>query len=85
MGGKYANYWEMTEGGPYDKGKHKIFKCTGCGAESEAGKDWNGEPDPNRCAKHCRSRETDWSPGNVSGNYKRNFEKIFPESPGAGI
>ena len=85
MAGRYERYWEMTEGGPYDAGQHKIFKCKDCGAESEAGDDWNGEPDPNRCAAHCGSRATDWSPGNVSNPYRKNFDRIFPDAPGAGV
>jgi len=85
MAGKFDRYWPMSEGGPYDKGKHKIFKCKDCGAESEAGEDWNGEPDPNACADHCKSRDSDWKPGNVSNNYKREFERIFPDALDAGI
>lgn len=85
MAGKFGRYWPMTEGGPYDKGQHKIYKCVDCGAECEAGEDWSGEPNPHCCAKHCKSRDESWSPGNSSNKYRRNFDGIFPNSPGAGI
>lgn len=85
MPGKFERYWEMTEGGPYDAGEHEIFKCKDCGAESEAGTNFNGEPDPSRCKAHCRSRAEDWRPGAVSNVYRRNFDRIFPDAPGARV
>lgn len=82
--GKYERYWEMTEGGPYDGGE-QVFKCKDCGAVSYPDEGWNGEPDPHRCHPGCRCHETDWSHGRGSRAYKRNFDRIFPNSPGAGI
>ncbi len=82
--GKFDRYWEMRLGGPKSKGR-EIFKCTDCGAETKPGNGYNGEPDPGHCHQGCKSRETDWLPGNGSTSYKQNFSAIFPDSPGAGI
>ncbi|MBU2548874.1 MAG: hypothetical protein KKB20_10710 [Proteobacteria bacterium] len=84
MPGKFERYWEMRGGGPYDPGE-EMFKCMDCGAESFPEDGWNGEPDPDRCAGHCSSRSSDWSPGRVSDKYRNNHERIFPSAPGAGI
>jgi len=74
----------MTVGGPYDKGaeKEQVFKCKDCGAETHGKKGWNGEPDTHHCAAGCPSRRTDWTPGDVSAAYRRNYDRIFQNSPG---
>lgn len=85
---KYGGYWEMRKGGPDDAkkgGGREIFKCTCCGAETEPEKGWDGEPDAGRCASWCRNKDGDWRPGRVSDAYRRNFDRIFPGAPGAGI
>lgn len=82
--GRFDKYWELTEGGPYDEGR-EIFKCTECGAETVPVEGWDGEPDPGMCQHGCGVRETDWLPGRANRKYKRNFERIFPGSPGAGL
>ncbi len=82
--GKFDRYWEMTSGGPYDKGE-EMFKCTDCGAETFPDEGFNGEPSPGNCAKECRSRGEDWKPGNVSRRFKANLARMFPNSPGADI
>lgn len=84
MGIGYGRYWEMTEGGPYEEGD-KVFKCKDCGAVSYPDEGHNGEPDPGHCHNGCRSRETDWAPGRVPSAYKANFDRIFPNAPGAGL
>lgn len=87
MGKRFDRYWEMREFTGKGQPAAEIFRCTDCGAETEHPEGFNGEPDPDRCAAHCKSREPgeDWRPGNLSGAYKRNFARIFPASPGAGI
>lgn len=84
MGVGYERYWEMTEGGPYDEG-NEIFKCKDCGAETFSPDGHNGEPDPGQCRAGCCSRDEDWAPGRVSRQYKVNFDRIFPNAPGAGV
>lgn len=82
--GKYDRYWEMHEGGPHDEGED-VFKCTDCGAVTYHDDGYNGEPDPGQCGAHCKSRGSDWKPGNLSRRYKDNLRRIFPDSPGAKI
>ncbi len=80
-----GRFWEMRGGeGPYDEGR-EMFKCTGCGAETYPEEGWNGEPDRHRCAPGCRHGGSDWRPGGVSPAYRRNFDAIFPQAPGAGL
>lgn len=83
--GFFDRYWEMQKGGPYDASGKEIYKCTDCGAETIPGEGWNGEPDPGGCDKNCPSRRSDWTPGGVSEAYRKNFDRIFPEAPGAGV
>lgn len=82
--GKQERFWPMREGGPYDEGQ-QIFKCTGCGAETHPEQGWNGEPDRHLCHPGCPCRGSDWKTGGVSGAYRRNFDRIFPNAPGAGL
>ena len=84
--GKRDRYWEMREGGPYDgENANQIFKCTDCGAETHHPKGWNGEPDPHLCTADCRRDHGDWRPGGARPVYKKNFDRIFPNAPGAGL
>lgn len=80
--GKYDGYWEMNVGGPYDSPEEiqPVFKCTGCGAETDTDTGHNGEPIPGRCRKGCHNHErvaTDWRPGAVSRAYADNYARIF--------
>jgi len=84
MAGKYDKFWEMTEGGPYDKGE-EVFKCEGCGAITCPEDGWNGEPEPGLCSDKCREGQGDWKPGAVSKLYKKRIAEMFPNAPGAGI
>jgi len=81
---KYDRYWEMREGGPYDDGE-EVFKCKDCGAVSYPEDGHDGEPDPGACRSRCSSRQSDWAPGRLNRNYKRNFDQVFPDAPGAGL
>ena len=83
MAGSYKKYWEMRQGPPGSDGQ-EIFKCTDCGGETEHNAGHNGEPDQGNCFSHCKSKESDWRPGNSSDRYKKNFADTFPDSPGAG-
>lgn len=83
--GHYDRYWEMQKGGPYDEAGQEIYKCTDCGAETLPDEGWNGAPDPDRCGGNCSSRSSDWAPGRVSDRYRDNFDRIFPDAPGAGV
>ncbi len=84
-------FWEMRTGGPYsDKPGQdpstEIFKCTDCGAETIPEKGFGGEPDKHLCSRDCRREHGDWSHG--GGNktvFRRNFDRIFPNAPGAGL
>ena len=84
--GKKDQFWEMRTGGPYDKtDAAEIFKCTGCGAETAPAQGWNGEPDRHKCAPGCPCQAGDWKAGGVSSAFRRNFDTIFPNAPGAGL
>lgn len=84
-------YWEMKVGGPYDDmpGQDKsreIFKCTGCGAETVTATGWNGAPDKHQCRPGCSCKEGDWSYGRGNkASFRRNFDRVFPTAPGAGL
>jgi len=80
----YDRYWEMQKGGPYESAG-EIYKCKDCGAETWPEDGWNGRPNPGNCGRHCASKTSDWRPGQVSPAYRRNFDRIFPKSPGAGL
>lgn len=80
----YDRYWEMQKGGPYEEGT-KIFKCKDCGAETIHPQGWDGEPDVSGCMAGCPARYSDWKAGGVSRQYRENFDRIFPFSPGAGL
>lgn len=82
--GFYDRYWEMKKGGPYEADA-EIFKCKDCGAETYPSHGWNGEPDPGCCRHGCQSRESDWKLGRVSEQYRKNFDRVFPNAPGAGL
>jgi len=82
--GFYDRFWEMGKGGPYETDAH-IFKCTDCGAETHHPDGWNGEPDPSACHSGCPSRSSDWKNGKTSPQYRKNFDRIFPNAPGADI
>ncbi len=77
----------MKEGGPYDKegGSNEVFKCTGCGSETHHVDGHNGEPVAELCHPGCVTRESDWKHGNHGSLYKKHFDAIFPNAPGAGI
>ncbi len=82
--GRYSKYWEMRQGPPHFDGV-EIFKCTDCGGETEPDAGHNGEPDTDNCAAHCKTKASDWRPGNKQTLYNKNFASIFPDSPGAGL
>jgi hypothetical protein len=77
-------FWEMREGGPYDAvGGREVFKCIGCGAVSRPKKGWNGEPG-HVCAPGCPCAGGDLNVV-ASAGFRKNFDRIFPNAPGAGI
>ena len=84
-------FWEMRVGGPYDDqpgqdSSREIFKCTGCGAETLPDQGHNGEPDKHRCRPGCPCQGSDWSHGRGNKmNFRRNFDRVFPTAPGAGL
>jgi len=84
-----AQFWEMRQGGPYsgDDGIAKeIYKCTGCGAETSPANGWNGAPDKHKCSPNCPCKQSDWKPGGgYSRQGRKNFDRIFPNAPGAGL
>jgi hypothetical protein len=84
MPGRYDDFWEMREGGPYDDGE-EVFKCKHCGAVTHPPAGWNGEPDLTQCTPECQSHHGDWRPGEVSETYRKRFDAIFPDAPGAGM
>lgn len=81
--GRYDRYWEMREGSK--KESREIFRCTDCGAVTAPANGHNGAPDPHRCAPGCKCHTEDWQPGGASSAYKQNFDRIFPNAPGAGV
>lgn len=85
--GKYDRFWEMREaaGTASDMKQHEVFRCTGCGAVTRPEDGWNGEPDPHKCSDQCKCNHGDWNPGNVSNDFRQNFDRIFPNAPGAGL
>lgn len=85
--GKKDRYFELREGGPYDKPGEsaEMFKCTDCGAETHPKEGWNGAPNPHKCHPGCRANHGDWKIGGASRLFKRNFDRVFPNAPGAGL
>jgi hypothetical protein len=84
---KKEQFWPMRSGGPYseqDGDSSEIFKCVDCGAETSPDAGWNGSPDRHRCHPGCQCNQGDWRPG-ASPAYRRNFDRIFPAAPGAGL
>jgi hypothetical protein len=77
-------FWPMREGGPYGP-ESQIFKCTGCGAETAPEAGWNGEPSRHNCRPGCPCQAGDWKIGAAGGDFRRNFDRIFPNAPGAGL
>jgi hypothetical protein len=86
--GKKDRFWEMRKAsGPYgneDGGSNEIFKCIGCGAETSPEQGWNGEPNTHHCHPGCPCQQSDWKIGS-SRAYRNNFDRIFPNAPGAGL
>ncbi len=83
--GKHDQFWEMRSGGPYDGPgeSQEIFKCVGCGAETASEKGWNGEPAKHKCHPGCPC-QTSVKIGQSRG-FRTNFDRIFPNAPGAGL
>jgi hypothetical protein len=86
---KKEQFWPMKMGGPYSEKEGdatEIFKCTGCGAETEPEKGHSGQPEKHNCSPDCPCKNSDWKPGaGYSPQGKRNFDRIFPNAPGAGL
>lgn len=82
MAGQYDKYWQMKAGG-YESNAAEIYKCKGCGAETRPLNGWNGEPNPHHCRPGCGC--SDWRIGAQTRKYAANFDRIFPNSPGAGL
>lgn len=82
-------YWPMRVGGPYsekDGDANEIFKCTDCGAETETAAGWNGAPNKHQCRPGCACAMSDWTPGRgYSPRGRKNYDRIFPNAPGAGL
>jgi len=87
--GYKEKFWPMLVGGPYsgkDGDATEIYKCTGCGAETEPAAGWNGAPDKHRCRPGCTCAASDWTPGaGYSARGRKNFDRVFPNAPGAGL
>jgi hypothetical protein len=81
--GMKERFWPMREGGPYGP-ERQVFKCTGCGAETAPASGWNGEPNKHHCRQGCPCQAGDLRIG-ASGAYRRNFDRVFPHAPGAGL
>ncbi len=86
---KKDRFWEMQSGGPYSKAEGdavEIFKCTGCGAETAPDQGWRGAPSGHTCKPGCPCLSSDWNPGQgYTKQGKKNFDRIFPNAPGAGL
>jgi hypothetical protein len=67
------------------KNNRQVFKCTGCGAVTDHPKGHDGEPDTHKCSHSCPSHSSDWKPAEREGGYRKNFDRIFPKAPGAGV
>ena len=81
----YSRFWEMRQ----FTGKHnkpaEVFKCVDCGATTHHEDGFNGEPDTHKCSDKCQCSHGDWKVGGATNKYKDNFDRIFPDSPGAGL
>lgn len=80
--GKYDRFWEMRIGGKRES--DEAFKCTGCGGETFHQKGFDGEPSVHNCKPGCPCRESDLKTVGNRG-YRGNFDRIFPNAPGAGV
>ena len=85
--GKKNRFFELRKGGPYDSPGEsvEIYKCTDCGAETQPDEGWNGAPNPHHCRPGCRENHGDGKIRGASRVFKRNFDAIFPNAPGAGL
>ncbi len=81
----YKNYWHMQEKAGVGAPGKEVFRCMDCGAVTRSGNGWNGSPDPSQCKNGCSSPPGDWINGKVADAYRENFDKIFPDAPGAGL
>ncbi|MEN6421312.1 MAG: hypothetical protein ABFD76_05135 [Smithella sp.] len=87
---KSDQFWEMQKGGPYSREEGnavQIFKCTGCGAETVPENGWNGAPDKHRCKPGCPCNQAGGKVtiGGYSPRGRANFDRTFPNAPGAGL
>lgn len=67
--------------GPEDERPSEIYKCTGCGAETEPGEGWNGSPERGNCRHDCANRAPDYRPGRVTDAYRHGYDQIVWGSP----
>jgi hypothetical protein len=82
----FSKYHEMrTPNSLAPGGEEQMFKCVDCGAESFPEKGWGGSPDTHRCSHDCRMDHGDWVNGKISRSYRQNFDRVFPDAPGAGL
>lgn len=84
--GKQDRWWPMKEGGPYDKETAlEVYKCVDCGAVSRPDEGWNGSPNAHVHGPNCACAGSDWKIGGVTRIFRREFDRIFPNAPGAGL
>jgi len=82
--GRYSKIWPMYQGTKHTA-KREIYKCSECGGETHPPAGHNGAPSLHNCRPGCPCRSRDWRPGNKQASFNDNFDRIFPEAPGAGL
>jgi len=82
----YKKYWPMEQYMGKGQPPAEVFKCTQCDQTTHTVKGHNGEPDKHVCTPQCQASHGDWNAvSNQKKTYSEQFDKIFPDSPGAGL
>ncbi|MFH1952572.1 MAG: hypothetical protein ABIL06_13245 [Pseudomonadota bacterium] len=82
---KFDKFHELQRVNAYTKQSEQMWKCTKCGSEHFHDDGWSGSPDEKKCHSDCRMDDGDWLSAKKSTVFRKNFDSIFPHSPGAGL
>jgi len=78
--GRYDKYWPMRKPGGVE-----MFKCVECGGETATMDGFNGAPSLHNCRPGCSCKVGGQLASGVSARFRANFDRLFPNSPGADL
>lgn len=81
---KWDQFVALRKGGPYGPTK-EIFKCKECSGETVVGNNWKAAPSRHNCGPDCKCNACDWFERERTQAWRKNFDRIFPDSPGSGL